>query len=215
MPHLNETCTLVPGILCEGTEAVVVRQTAQKIDISIAPKTNESTVLYFQLLPNQLETKYNIDVHFHHDNAEFNLFGLYQLSGTQKVEIQTTMHHFVPHCTSQQVWRGVLHDAAFAAFEGKIIVHPNAEKTIADLSNKNLLLSDRATVTTKPILEINTEDVRCTHGATVGHLDENALFYCRSRGMPETLAREILIQAFMNEVLEKIPNVKHAGIDCD
>ena len=133
------------------------------------------------------------------------IYGLYQMQDKQSLKIHTTMNHIVPHCTSRQVWKGILADGAKADFEGKIVVAKDAQKTSAHLSNKNLLLSNTAEVSTKPFLEIYADDVQCSHGATVGCLDPNALFYLQSRGIPESEARALLIEAFADEILSELP----------
>ena len=145
-----------------------------------------------------------INVRFNHAHAALTLLGLYQLHDQNSVEINTTINHCVPHCSSKQIWKGVLHDSSKAVFKGKIIVHPLAQKTSTHLSNKNLLLSKTAEVITKPILEIEADDVQCTHGATVGCLDQNALFYLRSRGIFENDARQLLVDAFAREITDNI-----------
>ncbi|OGT43391.1 MAG: hypothetical protein A3F13_04295 [Gammaproteobacteria bacterium RIFCSPHIGHO2_12_FULL_40_19] len=203
MLHSKERM-LTPGVLCLGTEFVSVHETDHVVDIKIEPETASNSILYFILPKASLAKKFTIEVNFHHPRAALTILGLYQLHDRHSVEIQTTIHHWVPHCTSKQIWKGVLHDASKAAFEGRIIVHPKAQKTSAHLSNKNLLLSKMAEVNTKPILEIEADDVQCTHGATVGCLDQNALFYLRSRGISVDDARQLLIDAFVHEITDDI-----------
>lgn len=123
---------------------------------------------------------------------------------TQKININVTVHHMAPMCQSQVTARGVAHHRAQSDFVGKIIVAPNACKTRARLENKNLILSKEARVTTQPLLEIYNDDLQCSHGATIGHLDENALFYLRSRGISETQATQMLIDAFIQPILHTV-----------
>jgi Fe-S cluster assembly protein SufD len=120
------------------------------------------------------------------------------------VDHQTRIEHAQPNCFSREVYKGILDGASHGVFNGKVYVHPIAQQTDGKQSNNNLLLSDKARVDTKPQLEIFADDVKCTHGATVGRLDENALFYLRSRGIAEARARTLLTYAFAAEVIEEI-----------
>ncbi len=138
------------------------------------------------------------------EGAECTLNGLYMANGKQHVDNHTLIEHAKPHCNSHELYKGILDDRARAVFNGKIYVRPDAQKTDAIQSNQNLLLSEDATVDTKPQLEIFADDVRCTHGGTVGQLDENGVFYLRSRGISREYARNIMIQAFAGQVTHKI-----------
>lgn len=137
--------------------------------------------------------------------AECDLDGLYVARGHQHVDHQTSIDHRVAHGTSRELYKGVLDGAATGVFSGKVIVRENAQKSDAQQMNKNLLLSDAATVDTKPQLEIFADDVKCSHGATIGRLDAAAMFYLRSRGIDAAEARDILIRAFADEMVERIP----------
>jgi Fe-S cluster assembly protein SufD len=132
------------------------------------------------------------------------LNGLYLGNGQQLVDNQTTIDHAKPHCDSYELYKGILSGRSRAVFNGKIIVRLDAQKTDAKQSNKALLLSEDAQVTTKPQLEIFADDVKCTHGATVGQLDEESLFYLRSRALSEAQARQLLIHAFAADLLGHI-----------
>ena len=132
------------------------------------------------------------------------LNGLYMVDGTQHVDHQTRIEHAQPNCFSREVYKGILDGASHGVFNGKVYVHPIAQKTDGKQSNNNLLLSERARIDTKPQLEIFADDVKCTHGATVGRLDETALFYMKSRGINADTARKLLTYAFAAEVLESI-----------
>lgn len=132
------------------------------------------------------------------------LNGLYLASGRQHVDHHTRVDHNEPNGSSREYYRGVLDGAARAVFNGKVIVHPGAQKTDAHQANHNLLLSRDAEVDTKPELQIYADDVKCTHGATVGQLDDAQLFYLRSRGIEETMARSLLVHAFAHDVIERI-----------
>lgn len=134
------------------------------------------------------------------------LNGLYMPRKRQHMDFHTFIDHAVPYCTSEEVYRGVLDDASRGVFNGKVLVREGAVKTNADQSNKNLLLSRDAEIDTKPQLEIFNDDVRCTHGATVGQLDEKSIFYLRSRGLDERAARSMLTFAFANDVVQRVDN---------
>ena len=136
--------------------------------------------------------------------AHIGLNGLYIAGGNQHVDNHTRVDHSMPHTTSDETYRGVLDGKARAVFNGKVVVHKDAQQTDAQQSNANLLLSDDAEIDTKPELEIYADDVKCTHGATVGQLDENMLFYLRSRAIDESTARSLLTFAFADEVIKRI-----------
>jgi Fe-S cluster assembly protein SufD len=138
------------------------------------------------------------------EGAEATLNGLYVVSGRQHIDNQTTLDHAQPHCSSREVYKGVLDGESTAVFNGKIIVRKDAQKTDSKQSNKNLLLSEKAIIDTKPALEIYADDVKCTHGATVGQIDPEAVFYLRSRGIGRQEARDLLTYAFANDLLERI-----------
>ncbi len=133
------------------------------------------------------------------------LNGLYLGDGARLVDNHTTIDHARPHCASREVYKGILAGHARAVFNGKIIVRPDAQKTDAKQTNKALLLSDDAQINTKPQLEIFANDVRCTHGAAIGQMDEDAIFYLRARGIAKRQARRMLIRAFVGDVLKDMP----------
>jgi Fe-S cluster assembly protein SufD len=140
------------------------------------------------------------------EGASCHLYGLYLADGSQHVDNHTWLDHAKPHCPSWEMYKGILAGSARAVFNGRIIVRQDAQKTDAKQSNKNLILSDGAVVYTRPQLEIYANDVRCTHGATIGRLDEAAVFYLRSRGLGAVQARDLLVHAFADDVLAKIPD---------
>lgn len=133
------------------------------------------------------------------------LDGLYLADGDRLVDNHTAIVHAKPHCESHEVYKGMLGGRARGVFNGKILVRPDAQKTDAKQTNQVLLLSDDATINTKPQLEIFADDVKCTHGATVGRLDEEALFYLRARGIGRDEARAVLIHAFASDIVDRIP----------
>jgi Fe-S cluster assembly protein SufD len=134
------------------------------------------------------------------------LNGLYMLDGQQHGDHQTRVEHVAPNCYSREVYKGLLDGAAHGVFNGKVYVHPEAQKTDGKQTNNTLLLSERAQIDTKPQLEIFADDVKCTHGATVGRIDETSLFYLKSRGVSARLAKQLLMYAFAADVLETIEN---------
>jgi Fe-S cluster assembly protein SufD len=138
------------------------------------------------------------------EGAEATLSGLYLADGDRLVDTHTTIDHAKAHCPSHEVYKGILGGNARAIFNGKIIVRQDAQKTNAKQTNRALLLSDHATINTKPQLEIFADDVKCTHGAAIGQLDEDAIFYLRARGLTYFEARDLLIHAFAGEILERV-----------
>jgi Fe-S cluster assembly protein SufD len=138
------------------------------------------------------------------ENAEANLYGMAFIDKKQHVDNFTQVIHAKPHCLSNQVYKNVLDDDSTGAFSGRIHVVRDAQKTNAFQRNNNLLLTDKATMQTKPQLIIDADDVKCSHGATVGQIDEEALFYLRSRGIEESKARLMMMNAFAHEVIQRI-----------
>jgi Fe-S cluster assembly protein SufD len=147
----------------------------------------------------------DIGVTLEGENGKASLDGLYLGDGSQQADTHLTMRHASPHCESHQLYKGILGGRAKAVFNGRIIVDQDAQKTDANQSNRNLLLSDNAVVNSNPQLEIFADDVRCTHGSTVGQLDEEAVFYLRSRGIGCDEAIQLLTLAFAGEILDRIP----------
>jgi Fe-S cluster assembly protein SufD len=148
--------------------------------------------------------RHNLQVRLNGENVEALMYGLYLTRGEQLVDNHTVIYHDQPNCRSWEVYKGVLDGRSRAVFNGKVFVKPEAQKTDAKQTNRNLLLSDTAKVNTKPQLEIFADDVKCTHGATVGRLDDVALFYARSRGVPAAEAQRLLTYAFAAEVIEEV-----------
>ena len=149
-------------------------------------------------------SRHDIDVKFTAEGGEAWVDGLYMLNGSQHHDTHSIIDHVVPNCNSHQTYKGVLNDRSRGVFNGKVFVRENASGTDAQQSNKNLLLSNEARVDTKPQLEIFNDDVKCSHGATVGQLEEEELFYLLTRGLPETLAKNLLTYGFAEEVINKI-----------
>ena len=138
------------------------------------------------------------------EGLECILNGLYLTRGEQLADHHMVVEHAQPHCASHEYFNGILDDKSRGVFHGRIYVRPIAQKTDAKQTNKNLLLSDDATADTKPQLEIYADDVKCTHGATIGQLNDESIFYLRSRGIPENTARRMLIHAFAGEIIERV-----------
>jgi Fe-S cluster assembly protein SufD len=146
----------------------------------------------------------NLNYLLNGSNCETHMYGLYLLSGEQLVDNHTFVDHARPHCYSNELYKGVISDRSTAVFNGKIMVRQDAQKTNAYQSNSNMLLSDSANIFTKPQLEIFADDVKCSHGATTGQLDTEAMFYMRARGISEEKARAMLLTAFANDVLSTV-----------
>jgi Fe-S cluster assembly protein SufD len=148
----------------------------------------------------------NLSIAVDGQNSETNLSGAYVLKGKQHVDNHTVVDHKVAHCVSNELYKGVMDENSTAVFNGKVFVRKDAQKINAFQSNGNVLLSDNATINSKPELEIYADDVKCSHGSTTGQLDEEAVFYLRARGISEKSARALMVAAFIGEVLEKIDN---------
>jgi Fe-S cluster assembly protein SufD len=163
-----------------------------------------STVATHSIQLGGLLTREEVQTVLAGEGAESLLHGLYVITGRQQVDNHTTIDHAQPHCSSREVYKGVLEGESRGVFNGKIIVRPDAQKTDSKQSNKNLLLSEDAIINTKPQLEIFADDVKCTHGATIGQIDPEAVFYLRSRGIAENEAKRLLTYAFANDIMERI-----------
>ena len=146
----------------------------------------------------------NLNLVLDAERCEAHLYGLYFPIGKTHIDNHTVVDNVKPNCLSNELYKGVMNDNATAVFNGKIFVQPQAQKTNAYQSNKNILLSDTASVNTKPQLEIFADDVKCSHGCTVGQLDEEGLFYLRSRGVNKKTAMSLLVHAFAIDILEHI-----------
>ncbi len=146
-----------------------------------------------------------LDVNLLGEGAEANIYGAYVCGGNEKVKIAVDMNHDVPHCNSRQLFKGIAGGASRVDFYGKIIVAKDAQRTEAYQENHNILLSEEAKVDTKPQLEIYADDVKCSHGATIGRLNEEEQFYMRSRGISLEDAKVLQMISFIAPVLENIP----------
>lgn len=155
-------------------------------------------------------TRNNLNFYQKGERIDSTLKGVTIIEGKQHVDHNTLVHHIEPNCESHQDYKGIFADNSTGVFNGKVVVEKEAQKTNAYQSNNNVLLDDKATINSKPQLEIFADDVKCSHGCTIGQLDEDALFYLRSRGIPLKEAKGLMMYAFANNVLEsvKIPQVK-------
>ena len=149
-------------------------------------------------------TRNEFNAKFNDAGGECTLNGLYMIDGTQLFDAHTLMDHAKPHCNSHEHYKGILDDKSRGVFNGKIIVRPDAQKTNAFQENNSILLSDEALVNTKPQLEIFADDVKCSHGATIGQMDDDAKFYLKSRGIGEEASKGILLHAFASDVITSI-----------
>jgi Fe-S cluster assembly protein SufD len=138
------------------------------------------------------------------EGCECIMNGLYLTRDTQLVDHHTAIHHAKPNCNSHEFYHGILDGKSQGVFNGKIFVRPDAQKTDAKQTNRNLLLSEEATINTKPQLEIFADDVKCTHGATVGQLEDEHIFYLRARGIGKEMARRMLVHAFASDIVNRI-----------
>ena len=164
----------------------------------------DSHLMSFSFATGAALSRTNIHTSLDGEGCGATLDGLYMVSGKQHVDHQTLVEHVQPNTFSREVYKGILDGTSHGVFNGRVYVHPEAQKTDGKQQNNNLLLSDSAHIDTKPQLEIFADDVRCTHGATVGRLDEVALFYMKSRGIGSTHARQLLTYAFAADVIENI-----------
>ncbi len=153
----------------------------------------------------------NLNFYQNGERIDSTMKGITIIGNKQHVDHNTLVHHIEPNCESHQDYKGIFDDSSTGVFNGKVVVNKEAQKTNAFQANNNILISDKASINTKPQLEIFADDVKCSHGCTIGQLDDSAMFYLRSRGIPEKEARALLMFAFSNNVLDsvKIPEMKN------
>lgn len=193
----------------EGAEVQHVRlvedaQDATNISTAIVTLGAKTAFNSFSLTTGSVLSRYQAFVRFGGENAMASINGVNLLKNRQHGDATLVLDHMVPHCVSREVFRAVVDDRAHSVFQGRINVHPDAQKTDAKMMTRALLLSDEAEADNKPELEIFADDVTCGHGATTGALDDSLLFYLRARGLPEKEAQSLLIQAFVGEAMESI-----------
>lgn len=172
-------------------------------NITIVQGKQSQTAIYTVALSGEI-VRNNLSIKIAGDHASAILNGASLLSNNQHIDNHTEVHHEMPHCTSSELYKAIIGDSATSVFNGKIQVYRDAQKTAAYQSNRNILLSDTANIYTKPQLEIYADDVKCSHGATTGQMNEDALFYLRARGIKEEDARKLLVQAFLQDTIETI-----------
>jgi len=181
----------------ESTEAFHIATTAA--DLGRNSRYDATTITFGAQL-----SRHDLHVTMDHEGAECWVDGLYLVTGSQHTDTHSVIDHRKPHCTSHQLYKGILDGKSRAVFNGKVFVRHDAQKTDAMQTNKNLLLSNEARVDTKPQLEILADDVKCAHGAAVGQIEEDELFYLETRGIHPDLARNLLTYGFAEEVIGKI-----------
>jgi Fe-S cluster assembly protein SufD len=188
----------------EHTRIQLESERAYHVGLTHVEQQRDSHYRSFAMAMGAALARHNLNTRLNGENVETLLYGLYLTRGEQLTDTHTAIYHDQPNCRSWEVYKGILDDRSRAVFNGKVFVRPEAQKTDAKQTNRNLLLSDAAKVNTKPQLEIFADDVKCTHGATVGRLDDIALFYARSRGVPADEAQRLLTYAFAAEVIEEV-----------
>ena len=183
---------------------------ASLIDSTFVDQKRESDVSVHTFSFGGKLTRNNLNFYQNGEHMDSTLNGVTIIGDKQHVDHNTLVHHIEPNCESHQDYKGIFNDSSTGVFNGKVIVNKEAQKTNAFQSNNNILLSDKSTINSKPQLEIFADDVKCSHGCTIGQLDESALFYMKSRGIPEKEAKGLLMYAFSNNVLKsvKIPELK-------
>jgi Fe-S cluster assembly protein SufD len=187
------------------------KENASLIDSTFIDQKRESHVSVHTFSFGGKLTRNNLNFYQNGEYIDSTLNGITIIGNKQHVDHNTLVHHMEPNCESHQDYKGIFGDRSIGVFNGKVLVNKEAQKTNAFQANNNLLISDKASVNTKPQLEIFADDVKCSHGCTIGQLDENALFYLRARGIPEKEAKALLMYAFANNVLKsvKIPQLKN------
>ena len=192
------------GAWLEHTRIQRESESAFHVGLTQVDQERDSHYRSFSFAMGAALARHNLHVRLNDENIESLMYGLYLTRGDQVADNHTAIYHDQPNCRSWEVYKGILDGRSRAVFNGKVFVKPEAQKTDAKQTNRNLLLSDGARVDTKPQLEIFADDVKCTHGATVGRLDEVARFYARSRGIPAAAADRLLTYAFAAEVVEEV-----------
>ncbi|TXE18295.1 Fe-S cluster assembly protein SufD [Psychroserpens burtonensis] len=186
------------------------KQSASLIDNTFINQKRESHASVHTFSFGGKLTRNNLKFYQNGERIDSTLNGVTIIGDKQHVDHNTLVHHIEPNCESHQDYKGIFRDQSTGVFNGKVVVNKEAQKTNAFQSNNNILLSDKASINSKPQLEIFADDVKCSHGCTIGQLDESAMFYMRSRGIPEKEAKALLMFAFSNNVLNsvKIPEIK-------
>ena len=202
----NAATELIAGENANVSHYMIVREGDQAYNFSTLriQQGRSANVATHSLLLSGALVRNNVHPVLAGEGSECLINGLFMANGRQHMDNYMLVEHASPHCDSRQFYNGILNGNSHGVFHGRIIVHKDAQKTDAKQTNRNLLLSDDAQIDTKPQLEIYADDVKCTHGATIGRFDDNALFYLRSRGLDEAAARHVLLLAFANECLDRM-----------
>lgn len=205
--HLSNAVTeLVVGAGSVVGHYLIQRENRQAFHVSTlrGQQGRGSSLTSHTVLLGGALTRRNIHPVLAGEGGECLINGLFMANGRQHMDNYMKVEHASPHCESRQVFKGILDGQSHGVFHGRIVVHKDAQKTDAKQTNMNLLLSEDAQIDTKPQLEIYADDVKCTHGATVGQIDEDAIFYLRSRGLAEASARALLLYAFAGDMLQRM-----------
>ena len=205
------TNSVVEAFVEDGATLSVVRiqreaRSAYHVGTVEARQGRDSHFLTFTFQTGAALSRSNVYTVLDGEGCGCTINGLYMLDGEQHGDHQTRVEHVKENCFSREAYKGLIDDRAHGVFNGKVYVHPEAQKTDGKQTNHTLLLSEKAQIDTKPQLEIFADDVKCTHGATVGRIDETSLFYLKSRGVGKVLAKQLLMYAFAADVLETIEN---------
>jgi Fe-S cluster assembly protein SufD len=202
----NAVTELVAGRNANVQHVMIEREHLETYNFSTLriEQARSANVASHSLLLGGALVRNNVHPVLHGEGAECLINGLFIGAGRQHLDNYMLVEHASPHCASRQFYNGILDQQAHGVFHGRIVVHKDAQKTDAKQTNRNLLLNDDAQIDTKPQLEIYADDVKCTHGATIGQIEENALFYLRSRGVGEMEARRLLLEAFAGECIERM-----------
>jgi len=202
----NAVSELIAGENATVAHLLIEREHPNNYSVSTLriEQTRSSNVVSHRVLLGGALVRNNVHPVLSGEGGECLINGLFIGGGRQHLDNYMLIEHASPHCASRQFYNGILDGHAHGVFHGRIIVHKNAQRTDAKQTNRNLLLADDAQIDTKPQLEIYADDVKCTHGATIGQIEEDALFYMRSRGIHELEARRLLLEAFATECLDRI-----------
>ncbi|MEZ4740964.1 MAG: Fe-S cluster assembly protein SufD [Bdellovibrionota bacterium] len=213
---------LQQGSILRHYKSQIESKNALHISHMNVEQKQDSSFHYFGIDCGAKLARNSINVSLQDKGAHASLGGIYLTHNTQHIDNHVSIDHKAPDCSSNQFYKGILDDNSRAVFNGKIFVRKNAQRTSAFQTNKNILLSEAAEIDSKPQLEIDADDVKCSHGAAIGQLDKNEIFYFKTRGIPESIARKMLCQAFAEEAVLKIesPNIRkimqeyvHAAIE--
>ncbi len=221
--YFNNITTEIKAEANTDIEHYKLQQESNKafhIATSQVAQAEDSTFTSFSISMGAQIARNDINIRMGNEGAACNLYGLYITDGRQHCDFHTSIDHAEPHCNSNESYKGILGGHSRAVFNGQVYIHPGAQKSAARQENNNLLLSKSAEIDTKPQLEIHADDVTASHGATVGQLDENMIFYLRSRGIDYSSAHALLVYGFAHDFIEKITieplknHLEDALVDC-